>query len=225
MTTVAVKERPILFSGEMVKAILAGRKVQTRRIIKPQPARGAKISPIENEFLLERWPKQEREFGNFGRAERVKCPFGQPGDHLYLREAWKVRAGLNNQKPSEIPEDTPVWYLADGPWDDTAHPMEGIPGKYRHARFMPRWASRITLEITGVRVERITEISEEDAIAEGLMPYAVYGGRTVSWKINDASFTYTDPVNAFRDLWESTYPGSWERGDFVWVIDFKKVEA
>ena len=138
-------ERPILFSGPMVRAILAGAKTQTRRILKPQP------------HLL-------------GGYDGGGCWIGKGhhlrwavGDRLWVRETWSPEHKWASTKPSEIPNGDDIWYWADG------NPEDGDWAKPKPSIYMPRWASRITLDVTGVRVERLQDISEADAIAEGIV--------------------------------------------------------
>jgi hypothetical protein len=238
MTERAVRERPIIFAAPMVRALLADRKTQTRRIVKPQPdSRGticAPFSPEEayrNGFLLERWPRQEREFSNFGRCERMHCPRGVRGDRLWVRETWGVCNGLDDLKPSEIPYLMDVIYRAS-----SVHPDESGM-KWRPPIFMPRWASRITLEITDVRVQRLHEISEEDAEAEGCEAWSQTAEDIADAQIMDIAPQEkelarllgpgTMPAKAaFRMLWDSINgPGLWDANPWVWALTFKRVDA
>jgi hypothetical protein len=190
-----VKERPILFKGEMVRAILEGRKTQTRRVMKPQPLEddhpaqlhAGLYNPVRFDRFGDMVPGKEQ-FGVFGEEWDLKSPFGAPGDRLYVKETHCVLDGV-------------VFYRADG-CDDVA--------KWTPSIFMPRRASRITLEITGVRIERLNDISEEDAMAEGV--------RGV-----DYSLGYT-AQRQFMYLWSSINgPESWEANPWVWVYEFKKI--
>lgn len=160
-----MKERPILFSAPMVRAILAGTKTQTRRILKPGPRQewlepdflqtcGAKIAWADGRLGV-----QVLQPGG-GPATWIACPFGAPGDQLWGREAWKPHSLYAHMKPSEMPQ-AKVFYRADDGYAPSNTPW--VPGIH-----MPRWASRILMEITDVRVERLQDISEADAIAEGL---------------------------------------------------------
>ncbi len=193
-----MKERPILFSAPMVRALLDGSKTQTRRIIKPQPKdRPTGWGTVEN---------------GKGPETSVRCPYGQPGDRLWVRETWRTGAGLDQLAPSDLPHDVPVFFEADG---ETVHNQ----GKVRQSIFCMRWMSRITLEVTDVRVERLQEISEADAIAEGIDVTRL-----------DPGATYTDDVpsarRGYRALWESINgAGSWDLNPWVWVVEFKRVES
>lgn len=185
-TATATKERPILFSGPMVRAILDGRKTQTRRIVKDESKAKRDIDGIY-------WG----------------CPYGLIGDRLWVRETW-----FDNLCP-RTPADglNEVYYRADG----EAH--EQFPGDYMDMRWtpsihMPRWASRITLEVTGVRVERLNEIDADDVFAEGALT-------------TDYEWWHVDLMvrQQFQILWESINgPGSWAANPWVWVIEFKRVK-
>src|SRR5690349_14568974 len=131
-----MKERPILFSAPMVRAIVDGSETQTRRVVKPQlpPCYGILGGGTQ-------WADPIT-------GKRVRCPYGQPGDRLWVRETWTTRKGLDQVPPREISKSQSIGYIADiadAPWE----------GRIRPSIHMPRWASRITLEITGVRVERL----------------------------------------------------------------------
>lgn len=192
-----MKERPIPFSATMVRAILAGTKNQTRRIV---------AFPRKREsFVLEDhgngwWPYEsddgESSVCDDGCEHPYTCPYGVPGDVLYVKEAWRTSGEYDQRKPSELPDDAPIEYIASVLFGD-----ERLTGRYRHARFMMRWMSRITLEITDVRVERLQEISREDEIAEGT------------------------PEGMFYDaLWSSINgASSWDANPWVWVVCFKRV--
>ena len=174
----AEKERPILFSAPMVRALLAGTKTQTRRVVKVPKRMEGVTSPA-------------------GALVDFDCPYGRPGDRLWVRETFSYDAKLHFRG-----DRGPCWYWADG------NPEYGDWTKPRPSIHMPRWASRITLEITGVRVERLQSISEEDALAEGATLH----------KDKDPDYGY---AGWYRALWESINgPDSWAANPFVWVIEF-----
>lgn len=216
-----VKERPILMSAAMVLAILERRKTQTRRLVKPQPPVIAKFNHSGGRlFHVEKWPKAEREFSNFGRVEDVLCPYGKPGDRLWVRETHGFWC--------HSVESVGVEYAAGGEDKIVDFPNRaGMPSlevqcrknigggrRKRPSIFMPRWASRITLEITGERVERLQEISEADAKAEG-----VVASETVEMK--DGSPCYTLP---YQTLWNQINGcDAWEKNPLVWVVEFKDI--
>ena len=212
-----MKERPILFSAPMVRAILEGRKTQTRRIVKPQPS----------QELLDDYAQIRRERGVQKDdaemlSECLPCPYGVPGDRLWVRETFgdctpgaDALIGTRWDKP---------WYRADADkygllGHDGEGPVYAEDVKWRPSIHMPRSASRITLEIADVRVERLQEISEADAEAEGLTCRdGLYATSGEVWQI--------DPRKAYRDLWKSLHgEGSWAANTWVWVIEFKRVEA
>lgn len=186
-------DRPILFSAPMIRAILEGRKTQTRRIINPQP--------IVDENGAWQWNSRNGGFVGASGSD-VECGFAgtakhwnriQPGDRLWVREAWRCEARLDKLAPREIATNYPgIKYVA------TADPDSfGIEGKYRQAMHMPRWASRITLIVTDVRVQRLLDISEEDAIAEGIEKHG--DGWRDYWISPDKPFD--DPRESFDTLW------------------------
>jgi hypothetical protein len=184
-----MKERSILFSGPMVRAILAGTKTQTRRGVKRLDVRAGMPQP-ENDSLLS-----------------LCSPYGQPGDRLWVRETW---AWFGCERlPCE------VLYRADG----HTKLYDGY-GRWRPSIHMPRWASRILLEITDVRVERLCDISEADARAEGIKVdecgHAIREEDHVAWG---------GARSAFADLWASINgPDSWAANPWVWVISFRRGE-
>jgi hypothetical protein len=155
-----MKEHPILFSGAMVNAILEGRKTQTRRVVKPQPIAG---DPANIGCLL--WSYRNYEYSTEGmRTEFIKdcsCPYGVPGDRLWVRETWRTDKEYNPYSPLQIDSGAPVLYTSD-------NGNSSIIGKIRPSIHMPRWASRITLDIASIRVERLQEISEDDSFKEGV---------------------------------------------------------
>lgn len=211
-----IKERPILFSAPMVRALMDGSKTQTRRILKGSTEFKGPYSPA--------YLEQHKESEGWKRI----CPHGKPGDRLWVREAWQSLCDHDHLKPSEIPPGSDVQYPAT---------YDGWVSKRRPAMFMPRWASRILLEIVDVRVERLQDISEEDARGEGLKALTK-DGQTIKYGIPDRDgFPGTDddgwpwreweqdPRKSYRKLWESINgPGSWDANPWVWVIEFKKVE-
>ena len=234
----ATKELPILMSGEMVRATLEGRKTQTRRIVKPQPPSenygvGIGYGPTgaENPDLMCMYSPFERGSARWGVC---KCPFGKPGQILWVRERWAVHGLLYDDLPSSKirTEDggcwndgDSIWYAADGenPPPATGSCSASQRGKWRPSIHCPRWASRLTLEVTDVRVERLQEISHEDAIAEGCA-----GSEWVSGSpYIDGPHTDTGelPVEEFERLWESINgAGSWDANPFVWCVSFRKQE-
>ena len=193
-----MKTRPILFSAPMVRALLNGTKTQTRRVAKLTDAAHVKE------------PRGHRRWHPADPDASMACPYGQPGDRLWVREAWKAHTTFGNLPPRDIPQ-THVWYMAD----------EGYKAESRHRNgmFMPRWASRLLLEITAVRVERLQDISGADAQAEGIVPDGDGG-----WHLADTRHYMGDPISSYASLWEYINGAdSWDANPWVWVIEFKKV--
>jgi hypothetical protein len=214
-TATEVKERPILFSGQMVRAILEGRKTQTRRVGKDQNHKP--VAEDENGWYYQ-VPINHGSF-IFNDRVHVPCPYGnpwaEPKERLWVRETWRP------QHPYDLPGQEKPIYAAD--W--TPEEFEQIYGKtwgWKPSIFMPRWASRITLEIVNVRVERLQEISEADAIAEG-----VYTNEQALQKLGLPADTKLQGtcVDKYRIVWESIngkkHP--WASNPWVFVIEFKKI--
>lgn len=200
-----MKERPILFSAPMVRAILAGTKTQTRRVVKPRkdPDYGCELSPGE--------------IAGDEHAARL-CPYGQPGDRLWVRETF---AKIDGQTQPWIETDYRATYTHGDRLGDTL----GLKKRWTPAIHMPRAASRISLEITAVRVERLQDISEAAAKAEGVHRNidGLWSGGV--WKHLAQPNRYGDPCNAFCDLWASINGGeSWDANPWVWVVEFKRVQ-
>jgi len=184
-------DRPILFSAEMVRAILDGRKTQTRRAIKPVPTfngGGAchDADALQQDYVEPYWVFPET------------CKYGQPGDLLWVRETWARHA-------------SGVDYAAD--FAAVSRPQAG---PWRPSIHMPRWASRITLRITDIRVERLQDISEDDARAEGCDP--------ARW-IDETDVGMEGYREGFAKLWNKINgPGAWEENPWVWVVAFERVK-
>ena len=194
MITTTVKERPILFSGPMVRAILEGRKTQTRRTYKLQK---------EMEWYQDLGGETEGWYTNgigWWNVEEEVCPYGKVGERLWVREAFCASF-------------KPMIYQADAKHKTYG----GEPIKYKPSIHMPRRMSRIDLEITGVRVERLNEISEEDCYAEGIRKIGDGG----AGELDGARST---PRQLYSDLWvKINGPGSWAANPWVWVVEFKTI--
>lgn len=227
MSTVAptIKERPILFAGPMVRAILAGRKTQTRRIVKPQPTvdpDGSIRFPWATFFSggnVHTWGRDGTGGQNWNASEYPDenkfnaalrrtpyadpSPYGVPGDRLWVRESLaETYGGLTHY----LADGTTVkrdGELVDMPWD--------YPKEIRPSIHMPRWASRLYLAIVSVRIERVQEISRGDAMAEGCPISNMAAGPS--------------PCRWYRQLWNTINgPGSWESNPWVWAVSFKRIE-
>lgn len=221
-----MRERPILFSGSMVRAILAGSKTQTRRVVKGTALDWLQPDAFTSEFVADP--------GN------GLCPYGVRGDRLWVREAFcyaDVDPGLHKdsepapwrpRNPNR--EDSTPWWCYYRATDTCIVNTSGCfcgphPSPWRPSIHMPRWASRILLEVTSVRVERLQDITEEDAQAEGVSPMGFDGGPT-----DDCIFgcNYRNELHrcSFIELWESINgAGSWGLNPWVWVVGFKRVEV
>lgn len=229
-TAVAVREKPILFSGPMVRAILDGRKKQTRRVMKPQPE-----DVIDrNRPLGYRLPGNVSipiNLANVNDSVLVRehtlpqCPYGVPGDRLWVRETWQYFGGDEDlyQKERGAVAYCATWESDRCLWKEgMAEPtaLDYWPDVWRPSIFMPRWASRISLEITEVRVQRVQEISEEDAIAEGISEDR---GAYQNYFLKNAPPNQT-PRSSFYSLWDSINLKrgfGWESNPWVWCVSFK----
>lgn len=206
-----MKERPILFNDQMVRAILEGRKAVTRRIAKPvtHPDLGNIYAP--GALVLEREPQHV-----IDRA----CPYGQPGDRLWVREAWQGPLISDEEQAAnqswwkdmtKFQDPAHCAYRASGDDNEYVDPDGYFHCKWKPSIHMPRWASRILLEITAVRVERLQDITPNQCIAEG------------AWREKDKELGRAqEAIAAFADLWRST-GGDWDANPWVWVIEFKRV--
>ncbi|MDV2903126.1 hypothetical protein R0H17_15915 [Phytobacter diazotrophicus] len=229
-----MKERGMIFNAEMVRAILDGRKTQTRRIMKVQPSEGFAPMNMALETDYEaHWytpgvvdkdgylqPAKHDVFGVASDEEGYTCPFGAVGDRIWVRETW-AEAGASAPElklyRANYPEHVPSHY-------ENVPPVDEI--RWTPSIHMPRWASRITLEITGVRVERLQNISDTDVDAEGfagdfptsLFP-ALFPGEPSDW-------SHLSMRECYGVLWKSIYgEESWQANPWVWVIEFKRVEG
>ncbi|MBH9175607.1 hypothetical protein L0026_17535 [Pseudomonas aeruginosa] len=224
----AHKERPILFSGPMVRVILEGRKTVTRRVMKPQPDfLGSMVDPNTPFKTLDA-----------GLHARITCPYGEPGDRLWVRETWTdvnmcgvpalaYRADEDMRDLMEEPgflDDRGAFNYDDPrvkPYPFACWYAELDQARWRPSIHMPRWASRILLEITAVRVERLQDISEEQALAEGVRGEPCDHARQACADIGCWGDT---AKGAFGFLWESLNgEGSWAANPWVWVVEFKRV--
>ncbi|OUL79902.1 ASCH domain-containing protein [Paraburkholderia hospita] len=236
-----MKERPILFSGPMVRALLDGSKTQTRRIVKPAGAhhifqfRGTEDARGADEPTGEwAWCRAEHVV-----SDHIRCPFGKPGDRLWVRETHEVnRIGFEEHGNGDTDYYAGVAYQADD--GRTQFSISGAMYRKLDATesrgwapsiHMPRWASRITLEVTGVRVERLQDVTEADAAAEGVESLRNEGEY---WKDYLRSTAQCDELvclnarDSFGTLWDSLNAArgfGWDANPWVWVVEFKRIEA
>lgn len=227
-----MNERPIIFSTEMICKILSGQKTQTRRVIKPQPDTGILCAaPDEDEnwifwdtpfsdalarFTLKAYPK--------GNGRGFKCPYGVPGDHLWVRETWAAMCKVADpicfcSEDDDFTRNHYFEYRADsgnpypGEWPiDEARGNPDAP-KWKPSILMPKSICRLWCEVVNVRVERVQEISDSDAKAEGVSPHP---------------HTNVDPYRAaFCGIWDEINEKrgfGWLDNPFVWVVDFRRIE-
>ncbi|HFD2747045.1 TPA: hypothetical protein ACF20S_002719 [Klebsiella quasipneumoniae subsp. similipneumoniae] len=222
-------ERGMIFNAEMVRAILDDRKTQTRRPVKfPVHDKNLGCELAGNELA-----------GELSAGNYLNSAFGKPGDRIWVREAYRFPASLDDVSPTGVGEMAvatgyrkpwaPTFYEFTGTFSDGWKGFETPPkvsnaGKLRPSIHMPRWASRILLEITDVRVERLNAISEEDARAEGIID----GGCLNCGEPEPCGCANPEPdaTDAFAYLWQSIYgQESWNANPWVWVIEFERVEG
>lgn len=243
-----MKEHPILFQTEMVQAILKGRKVMTRRVIKesfngcltnggPHPCPNDPVvfhpgeiipSPIDGEpDMVMKGEKVTALFHCSTLDSEAKCPYGKIGDTLWVRETWSEHNGEYAYKASLDLFKQTNWYKEiKKTFDFYNAPLEDNCIKWRPSIFMPRAASRITLKITNIKVERVQDISEEDAIKEGVQPtsYCAGCGR-ISGNCDCPAGTITEKtVPLFKSLWiKINGQESWDSNPFCWCVQFEKL--
>jgi hypothetical protein len=200
-----MKERPILMSAPMVRALLAGTKTQRRRVVKAQPADG-----MTSEFVgadgTWRFSRPTVRAPLSDSDDDRLCRYGVPGVRLWVRETFKPHSLYNDFAPANWPRNSTIFYAADEKYSPSNT-------RWRPAIHMPRWASRITLDVTEVRVERLQDISPEDCLAEGIVGAGVLdgGGRC-------------ELTGKYGALWEAINgAGSWDANPWVWCVEFKRV--
>lgn len=212
-----MKDRPIIFSGPMVKAILAGQKTQTRRLVKDA---WNHVIPVDREVIrgvypngkaawYAQWPHQHGH-------QRACEPSGHVGDRLWVRENFAVDDSLDLVAPSDLAEGVVVEYAADRTVTKPGRAFDR--GKLRPSIYLPRWASRIILEVTEVRAQRLNEISEEDAQAEGARCLDLASGREAI--LGQGSYR-----DHFRVIWDeiNRKRAPWKSNPWVFAVSFERV--
>lgn len=215
-----IKERPILFSGPMVRAILEGRKTVTRRAVKPQPE-VREVDMIGPMLTFKNKRGGHWLYPNAKAQIIADCAYGQPGDRLWVRESlgYDCEYGHYFAAGGKHGETVYLCSLFDdedaqtGPSYDGLLPERSVPSIHLHRRY-----SRILLEITDVRVERLQDISEEQALAEGIAKHP--GG---GYHIEDRKHYWASPIDSFAGLWSSV-GGDWDANPWVWVVEFRRVQ-
>lgn len=227
-----MKESPILFNTDMVQAIWSGHKSQTRRVVKEE------LIVWQAEFESGNLPHVIRSEPSLQYYLENRCPFGQIGDQLWVRETWHVEPNVQGWSMDEN-EPCTGWieYKAGGSKEVTAPNFDAVqrcfpkgevdwdflPSDWRPSIFMPRWASRIQLEITNIRIERLNDISEQDAESEGCIADPCDHARQICEDIGCCGPT---AKGHFKYIWESINgANSWDKNPWVWVIEFKVIQG
>lgn len=216
---------PIPFSAPMIRALIDGRKTQTRRTF--TSLRGRQCRHI-SEFGRSDTPGYDWHFRDDGmrwhdlrHAELLPRLKYRTGDRLYVREHWRCEARYDDSKPSGLKDGIPIYYVAD---PDPRDSEPGCAGRFRQGMHMPRWASRLTLTVTDVRVERLQDISEADAVEEGI---ECYGGMDpdccgyLNYANNSSDGYWLPPVESYASLWNAINgPGAWDANPWVMAVSF-----
>lgn len=217
-----MRQRPIIFNTEMVRAILDGRKNQTRRIVKPLKDKSFGCTLNPNEIA-----------GEVNNGDLLNSPFGCVGDQLYVRETWYQKGCYCMPMWDGADAEDAFWsgtnqakYFASDRIEKVSHKFGEYFWRKRPSIHMPRWAARIILEVTDVRIEKLNDISEQDAIKEGCK--AMEGCKWHTFEEADRGIPMHDHTakDAFWAKWESIYgEQSWQSNPWVWVIEFKVIST
>ncbi|WP_122559744.1 hypothetical protein [Pseudomonas viridiflava] len=235
-----IKERPILFSAPMVRAILSGQKTVTRRALNAQALKNIGYGVQLGE--CHELPSKGTLHPNSIVYYTDFCPYGQPGERLWVRETWsdvnlQGAPGIAYRADGDVRDlmedagflDDDGAFNYDDPrskpyqfacWSEDL--LGGKEGRWRPSIHIPRWASRILLEITAVRVERLQDISEDQARAEGVRLYTDHAELGEWWHVDGIETYSADPRKSFELLWTSVR-GDWNSNPWVWVVQFKRV--
>ena len=219
-----MKEHPLLMHGPLVRATLAGLKTQTRRPIKPQP--DDDIVDVEYDAIADLWLGNTQEDNDLGYTSSwaMRCPLGQAGDRLWVRETWQHYQN-SGQRAADFSEHqrfaANCFYRAD----ESNPRTKPLSGKWRPSLLMPRWACRLVLPLVSVRVERVQDITEEDAKAEGVERISA-GPGWECWMGYGPSSSCKTARDSFRSLWISIYgEASWDLNPWVWVAEWEEIEV
>jgi len=241
-------ERPIFFNGDMVRAILAGQKTVTRRPVNPQPIECIVPEDIRTarrvlvgDTSKTSWSWRGVIHEPFPSALARHSPAGRAGDLLYVRETWRAPAGLDSKSPKAIADACldanwekpwcPIWYAADDHYNRAVSLADverewGGKGKVRPSAHMPKWAARIWLRVTSVRVERLQGITNKQAMAEGFEGWYAPAYVGLYGPVGPDA---VEPVEDYREDWDDIYGKqdglSWKANPWVWVFEFERVEA
>lgn len=208
-----MNEKPIIFNDEAACAVLDGRKTQYREAIKVQPDSQTAHFSNPNENLWFAYTKSK-----YGQDSEFYCPYGKKGDRLFVKEKWCAFSSSGEQykcPPRRLPTYAKIYYLAGAD-------IVRSDVKWKHAIYMPRWASRIMLEITDIRVERVKDISEKDSICEGRIPRHDIFHDSIQPDINNPA------TRGFANLWDSINKKrgfGWNDNPWVWVVEFKPITS
>lgn len=232
-----MKTRPILMHKRSIENLLAGRKTQTRRIVKVRDLLQVRRGDAEHYRGVSADGCVEHCLNDVGMTGLLAlCPFGQPGDLLWVRESWRTYEALDKTAPRSLIAGTGLVYEAGGRNFRHEHDLDGMGNKVRPGMFMPRWASRLTLRLTDVRLERVQATSREDIVAEGVA-VPVHDGHAVielTGKSPPAKFLTKDQLGDvgallrahWASLWENTNGvGAWERNAWCWALTFEVLRA
>lgn len=216
-----MKEIGIQYSAPMVRAVLDDSKTVTRRTVKGEIPAGA-VRAVFDQWkpgAKHSWRWIDQHDAPVGKPFR--CPYGVAGDRLWVREAWRAPSGFDNLPPREVPARISVAYVAGSA-------PSSVLGKFRPGMFMPRWASRILLEVTDVHVERLQDITREQAILEGIKPFGLSRWHNYlsppDYEVPIYLSQCEDPRDSYGSLWDSLNgDGSWEANPWVFAISFRRV--
>lgn len=212
-----MKDTPILFTPDNARAVDREMKQQTRRLdgleaVNLDP-NAWNLSHRQDNLWVFRYESPRP--GDTGLLS-LSCPFGTVGDRLWVQEAYRFGANWDTYKPSAVPVGVDLTFERDA--------KNGFWGKQRPSIFMPKWACRLWLDITDIRVQRLHDISVDDAIAEGIERVSGCTAPYWAWKDYTGHGQLLSPIFSFQSLWESIHGAAWDRNDWVWCLTFKKVK-